>query len=313
MNSAYRHRIVPYWHTAAGRFPLLASPERWAKTARLEWSIVEAPVTYAPAQLQREPLMAFGAMNVLYRSDTSQPLAVVPSSFNVTQPIESLSFFRRYAQFYEYDVVDAGAMQDGRVLWCLLNAGRDAVLLGGDRISGHLLLFARCDCQVAAFLNPICVLTDSSSTLPGSSHALPPVPLPWSSEFLLPDTLMDIATLEAELFNVIGALELLAGQAVTPGTARDYFSSVLDMQPLSDSRPPRHVRERQLRVLIDVYDSHAREAGLRSVWGLLRTAVIHIDHSRRFPSVSAHRHYAWLGAGSVRKQFAIELALALIA
>jgi hypothetical protein len=35
---------------------------------------------------------------------------------------------------------------------------------------------------------------------------------------------MDIATLEAELFNVISTLELLAGQAVTPGTARDYFS-----------------------------------------------------------------------------------------
>lgn len=313
MNSTYRHRIVPYWHTAAGRFPLLASPERWAKTARLDWSIVEAPVTYAPAQLQREPIMAFDAMNVLYRSDSFQPLAVVPSSFNVTQPIESLSFFRRYAQFYEYDVVDAGAMQDGKLLWCLLHTGRDEVLLSGDRVSGHLLLIARCDSQVAAFLNPICVLTDSSSAFPGSSRALPPLPLPWSSEFLLPDTLMDIATLEVELFNVIGALELLAGQAVTLRTARDYFSSVLEMQPLSDSKLPQHVKERQLRVLIDVYNSHAHEAGLRSVWGLLRTAVIHIDHSRRFPSASAHRHHAWLGAGRVRKQFAIELAFALIA
>lgn len=313
MNSAYRHRIAPYWHTAAGRFPLLASPERWAKTARLEWNIVQAPVTYAPAQLQREPPIAFNAMNVLYRSDTSKPLAVVPSSFKVTQPVESLSFFRRYAEFYEYDVVDAGAMQDGKILWCLLHTDRDAVLLSGDKVSGHLLLFTRCDSQAAAFLNPICVLTDSSSTFPGSSRTLSPVPLPWSSEFLLPDTLMDIASLEAELFNVIAALELLAGRAVTPGTARDYFSSVLEMQPLSDSKLPRHVRERQLRRLIDVYNSNAYEAGLRSVWGLLRTAVIHIDHARRFPSASAHRHFAWLGAGSVRKQFAIELAYALIA
>jgi len=262
--------------------------------------------------MRREPIMAFNAMNVLYRSDTSQPLAVVPRSFNVTQPIESLSFFRRYAQFYEYDVVDAGAMQHGELLWCLLHTGKDAVLVSGDRVSGHLLLITRCDSQVAAFINPICVLTNSSSTLPGSSRALPPVPLPRSSEFLSPDTLMDIATLEVELFNVISALELLAGQAVTPHTARDYFSSVLDMQPLSDSRPPRHVRERQLRLLIDVYNSHAHEAGLRSAWGLLRTAVIHIDHSRRFPSASARRHHAWLGAGSARKQFAIELAFALI-
>jgi len=125
-------------------------------------------------------------MNVLYRSDTSTPFCVVPNSFVVTQPIDSLTFFRKFADFYEYTVVDAGALLEGKMLWGLLRTGHERVTCTGEKVTGHMLLSAHCDSAIAAFLNPLCVLPELNITFPASSRALPPVPLPWNSEFLTP-------------------------------------------------------------------------------------------------------------------------------
>ncbi len=250
--------------------------------------------------------------SVLYRTDSYAELSAVPSSFAPTQPIETLTFYRKFADFYGHELLDAGELQDGRILWAILNTGRCCVLANGDTVNAFLLLSTYCNRPVAAFVSPLCVLSERHSTFPGSSSALPPVPLPWTVEFLLPDTLMDLAILEVELYNVTHTIELMALQQVTAATTQDYFAAVLAMRSLEEPLPRARDQHRALAAINRFHQVYATNASTHTLWDLVRTTMIFIDHSRRFASIQAHQHHAWFGAGRERKQFAMQLAYRLL-
>lgn len=311
MTKSQRFQISPYWRNLPGKFPPSAQTDEWAEIAALNWSILEAPFSYVPRrQLEQETTEAETG-SVLYRTDNYAQLNTVTNSFAPVQPLETLAFYRRLADFYDYELVDAGELQDGRILWAILSTGQCCVLGNGDTVSAHLLLSTHCDIPVAVFVNPLCVLSETHSSFPGSSIPLPPVPLPWTVEFLLPDTLMDLAILEVELHNVTNAIELMAQQQVTATIATDYFSAVLAMQPLGEPTPRARDQRRRLHAINELHLTYATTTSVQTLWSLVRTAMTYVDHSRRFSSAQAHQHYAWFGAGRARKQFALQLAYQL--
>jgi hypothetical protein len=311
MDKSRRFQISPYWRNHPGKFPLSAKTDKWAEVAALNWGILEAPFSYVPRRQADQEMAEQETGSVLYRTDNYEELSTVTNSFAPVQPLETLAFYRRLADFYNYELVDAGELQDGRVLWAILSTGQCCVLGNGDTVSAHLLLSTHCDKPVAVFVNPLCVLSETHSTFPGSSIPLPPVPLPWSVEFLLPDTLMDLAILEVELHNVTAAMKLMAQQQVTTVIAADYFMAVLAMQSLEESAPRAREQRRQLQAINELHLTNAMDTSAHTLWSLVRTAMTFIDHSRRFSSPHAHQHYAWFGAGRTRKQFALQLAYKL--
>ena len=311
MARSQRLHISPYWRNHPGKLPLSAPSEEWAEVAALNWSVLEAPFSYVPRRQPDQETIEPETGSVLYRTDNFAELSTVASSFAPTQPLETLAFYRRLADFYDYELVDAGALQDGRILWAILSTGQCCALGNGDTVSAHLLLSTHCDKPVAVFVNPLCIVSETHTSFPGSSIPLPPVPLPWTVEFLLPDTLMDLAILEVELHNVTKATELMAQQQVTAAIANDYFMAVLAMQPLGEPTPRARDQRRKLHAINELHLTSGTGTSVHTLWSLVRTTMIFIDHSRRFASHQAHQHYAWFGAGRARKQFALQLAYAL--
>ncbi len=310
MAKSKRFQVSPYWRNHPGKFPLSADADKWAKAA-INWSILEVPFSYVPRRQLHQEMTESETGSVLYRTDNYAELGTVASSFAPPQPIETLTFYRKFADFYGYELVDAGELQDGRMLWAILSTGQYCVLGNGNTVSAHLLLSTHCDKPVAALVNPLCVLSETHSTFPGSAGALPPVPLPWTAEFLLPDTLMDLAILEVELHNVTKAMELMAQQQVTATTANDYFTAVLAMQPLGAPTTRAIDQRRKLQAINELHMTYATGPSVQTLWSLVRTTMIFIDHSYRFQSRSAHQHYVWFGAGRARKQYALQLAYTL--
>ena len=311
MTKSQQFKISPYWRDHPGKFLLSAQTEKWAEVAALDWSILEAPFSYVPRRQPDQATTESETGNVLYRTDNYAELSAVTSSFAPNQPLETLTFYRQLADFYDYEFVDAGELQDGRILWAILRTGQCCVLGNGDTVSAHLLLSTHCDKPVAVFVNPLCVLSETHSSFPGSSNPLPPVPLPWTVEFLLPDALMDLATLTLELQNVTNAMQLMARQQVTAAVADDYFMEVLAMQPLGEPIPKACNQRRKLHAIKELHLTYASATSVQTLWGLVRTTMTFVDHSRRFSSPQAHQHYAWFGAGQARKQFALQLAYKL--
>jgi hypothetical protein len=69
--------------------------EIWAEQAGMEWEIRQAPVRFMTDTINRlSTVLTFAEHQVLYRSDTRAPLAVVGRRFQVVQPRAILEFYR---------------------------------------------------------------------------------------------------------------------------------------------------------------------------------------------------------------------------
>ncbi len=153
-------------HPAAPAFVTPAPLAHLCELAALNWHILEAPVTYAPPTLPPEPAMAVGDSKVLYRSDTLQPLGIVPSRFNATQSAEVLEYYLRFSEFYEQPLISAGCLQGGKLLWGLIRTGHSREIRTDEKGWSHLLLSTRCDSAIAAMLTGLCILDRRNTSLP---------------------------------------------------------------------------------------------------------------------------------------------------
>ena len=136
---------------------------------------MHAPLTYAPRVSGRAPeAIPIDGHEVLYRSDTLQQLAIVPSSHRTWQPQDVIDFYLQLAQFYDMRLTRVGHIQGGRTIWGLIETGYGSRFVGKRSASSFLLLSTSCDSNLAARASALCLLEPGELAL---SAALRPHPL----------------------------------------------------------------------------------------------------------------------------------------
>ncbi|MDB5875020.1 MAG: hypothetical protein JWQ07_4462 [Ramlibacter sp.] len=289
-------------HPAAHPLTTPASLSHLCKMAVLDWQILEAPATYAPPALPPEPVMAVDDAKVLYRSDTLQALAVVPSRFNPTQPDEVLDYYLRFSEFYAQPLVSAGCLQSGKLLWGLIRTGNHRLIRENENAWSHLLLSTRCDSPIAATLTGLCILERGGTTLPASFATHAPFALAHSSEFLTPDALLGVATCGAETEQFLEALKDLATAQLNMTPAK-YLSAVFE----TGTSSPRAPRSKAPQKILAALAAPGRTRPPTAL-DLVIAVAEHVDHGASRHSAYDRLHSAWFGAGAARKQLAFTLA-----
>ncbi|MES2979739.1 MAG: hypothetical protein V4731_15050 [Pseudomonadota bacterium] len=279
-----------------------SSVQRIREAAGLTWSVLSSPITYAPRiSGALATVIPIEGHQVLYRSDTQQQLAIVPSSHTPQQPDDVIDFYLAVAKFYDMPLTRVGCTQGGRTLWGLIATGYGAKFVGKRSGSTFILLTTSCDSRLAARASSLCILDPGDLAVPAAVRPHPTIRMPRVFEFLTPPTLADMGDLIAEC---IGFPEFLKDLAALRVSNEDVKHAVQRMYGGVEHEGRRaHLKLTTDAVLARFNAQAARRRG--TALDLLYGLAQHMDAQDRRRHARDALHAMWLGSGARRRQLAI--------
>lgn len=301
------------WHGLGQELPAGADIDTWLVAAGMDWRIQRGVVRYATDR-DGGGMRTADDLHVFFRSDTKAHLGFGSPSFKMVQPRDVLEFFRDLVDGQGFALNTAGTLHDGKRFWALARVEDDAVVVGKDRVGGHLLLATSCDRSmptIAKFVAERVVCQNTLSIALGENG---------EEVRVKHRTTFDADAAKKQLGIARGAFREFLTQArrlsevrVADETARDVVRSLLVDQGVSaedkvdESRP--------LAKILGLFGGAAIGDGLEGVhgtaWGLLNAVTEYTDHHARASSDSHRMTSAWFGNGDKFKTAALEKVLVL--
>ena len=325
------------WHGLGHELPAGQSIDTWAVSAGMNWSIEQTPVRYVTGQDDgMVSIGSFEEQQVLYRSDTKAALSVVSNRYKVVQPREILEFYRDLTEDAGFELETAGVLKGGRKLWALARTGQHALLKGGDRVKGYLLLATACDGTLATTAQFTSVRVVCNNTLAialerkGQDKAAGIIKVPHSTEFNPEQVKAQLGITVSDWDRFIRQMKQLSNRKVSNAEADNFFQTVLNCNPQATGLKSKELKtassapnnqaalsnERAYKRVQELYAGAAMGAQLESAqgsaWGLLNAVTEFVDHHRRSRSQDNRLDSAWFGQGALIKQAALDEALALL-
>jgi hypothetical protein len=279
-----------------------ATIQRLRESADLTWAILSAPITYAPRVAGSTPeAIPIEGHQVLYRSDTLQQLAIVPSSHRTWQPQDVIDFYLQLAQFYDMPLARVGHVQGGRTIWGLIATGYGTRFIGKRSASSFLLLTTSCESNLAARASALCFLAPGELAISAAPRPHPTMRIPRTFEFLPPATLIDIGDLLAECIAFPECLKELAHLPMSDADARHAVHLIFGAAQMPSRRAPRLKTTEALLKSFKAHSSRRRATAL----DLLLALAQHVDMEEQRKRPQDALYNTWLGAGARRKQLAV--------
>jgi len=161
-NMAYTGKTP--WHGLGEILTPDAPIETWVIEAGMNYEIKRSRVVFRHTD-GADGVGVMDDRNVLWRSDTKAPLAVVSNRYQIVQPGDVLEFFRNLVSSTgEYKLETAGCLNDGSKYWALAKY-RDPLEFGTDKILPYLLLATACDGSMATTAQHTSVRVVCNNTL----------------------------------------------------------------------------------------------------------------------------------------------------
>ena len=295
------------WHGLGQQLNPHQPIEAWQQAAGMDWQIEASPVRFFNGS---DTLHTFAEQQVLHRSDTHTPLAVVSNRFQVVQPREILEFYRDLTAVSGFQLETAGVLKGGKKFWALAKTGQSAVLKGDDRVNGYLLLATACDGTLATTAQFTSVRVVCNNTLHialGDNDGA--VKVSHRSTFDANAVKRQLGIAVSSWDGFMLRMKALADRKVSDAQAQAFLHKVLGTQPQSP--------EKAFRAAYELYQGDGKGAALSSAqgtaWGLVNAVTEYADHSKRARSVDHRLDSAWFGPGAQLKQTAWNEALKLVA
>ena len=228
-------RVTP-WHGLGTVVDTAPTSAEALKLAKLNWSVLQAPVQYEGAKFEKIRTVKDRFVN--YRSDNGQPVGLVGKNYNIIQNTEAFEFTDALlGEGVKYET--AGSLQGGSKIWLLASTPKEKVL--GDIVVPYLLFFNGHDgtSKVRACITPVRVVCQNTLNI-----ALRDTQRSWAfthSQHI--KTKLQEATQTLQLANnYMSSLkeqsEILAKEKITKQELRDFVEK---MFPLDDAKTPNGV------------------------------------------------------------------------
>jgi phage/plasmid-like protein (TIGR03299 family) len=287
----------------------------WQKAAGMDWRIEESAVLFRADPQKPFDVHTHAESKVLYRSDTHMPLSVVSARYQTVQPAAILEFYRDLVSVGGFELETAGVLKDGKKLWALAKTGQEALLKGGDRVKGYLLLATSCDGTLATTAQFTSVRVVCQNTLQmalGDRDGV--VRVPHSTQFDPEAVKRSLGVAGTQWATFQDTIQALAERKVNRWDVMRYVTTVLG----DPERPlPEQPHERAMKKVVDLFTREGRGADLASAdktaWGLVNAVTEYVDHHRRARSQDSRLDSAWFGPGATLKARALTEAVKLVA
>lgn len=305
------------WHGLGQALTPDASIDTWTKEAGFDWEVKKGAITYevrdeedAPVRLQKVPNRW-----ALYRSDTGEPLSVMSSNYQITQPREVMDFFRELTEAGGFKMETAGMLRNGSTYWALAKADDSFDVGGGDRVLPYLLLATSCDgtlSNTAQFTTVRVVCNNTLSLAVG--NATGQLRVPHSTRF-------DPVRFKTELGLVGGSWDQfkkdaksLSKRKVSKDEAAKFFLDVFygdDNEIDVEDMIKRPALEMVTRIYLNGIGQNVKTAE-GTAWGLLNAITRYADHEKKATSTDTRLQSAWFGSGARLKKSALTAAMAMV-
>lgn len=303
------------WHGLGQSLQEGAAIETWRRAAGMDWTVQRGLVRYATSRDGDLAIRSMSDKHVLFRSDTKEALGIVSPKYNVVQPAEVLEFFRDLTEANGFVMNTAGTLFDGRRFWALAKIGKDAVVVGEDRVGGYLLLSTSCDGTLAttAKFTTVRVVCNNTLSMALSATAREDVIVRHNTKFNADEAKQSLGIARDNFAEFLKAARHLAKVPVTTVQAGTFVESLLTdtKTVLKDD-----VRQsKQFLKILELFNGSAMGGTLLgaqgTAWGLVNGVTEFVDHHARAKTDSHRLATAWFGRGDELKTEALERALAL--
>lgn len=307
------------WHGLGNRLSPHQPLEVWRREAGMDWEILSSPVHFHSSEHNHlSTIHSYPEQQVLYRSDTKEPLSVVSNRYQIVQPRDVIEFYRDLTEVSGYELETAGVLQGGKKFWALARTGLDFTLKGKDLVNNYILLATSCDGTLATTATPTTVRVVCNNTLTVSLNgATQAIKVPHSTVFNPDAVKRDLGIAVSQWDDFKYQMRLLSRRQVRWKEAVGYFMNVIcdleEDQPIPEKLP----NERALKKVHELFDGEGRGSDLESArgtaWGLLSAVTEFVDHHKQAHSTDNRLNSAWFGQGAQIKQRALDTALQLVA
>jgi phage/plasmid-like protein (TIGR03299 family) len=276
--------------------------------------LIEGEVSNAAGGMFMDTLM-YPDKHVLYRSDTSSPLSVVSSGYNIVQPLEVLEFYRDLVDTAGLELETAGVLFGGRRFFALANTEKMAVLPGDDKVKGYLLLTTSCDGTLATTaqftsVRVVCNNTLSVAVKDNNTRIKVPHNRVWKPS----EVKEQLGFIDQGWNRFSEQIGILAEKTVERDKAVEYLIELFGDPTIGVEDQNPAVMQKCANVWA-LFKGEGMGSKLPSaedtMWGLLNSITETIDHHTGHRTTDARMNSAWLGEGNNLKSKAFELALTI--
>ena len=301
------------WHGLGKQLTPNTPLETWRVEAGLNFDYLGAPVLF-----QTTPdteATAYPRRQVIYRSDTQAPLAVVSDSYRAVQPGQVLEFFRDLIADHGFQMETAGSLKEGAVVWALAKTGRD-LALGNDLNRQYALLMTSCDSLMAtrATLTNVRVVCWNTLSLALHREAANLIVTRHNTTFDADQVKANLGLVD-KTWDEFG--DIAREMAKTKLKDLDVKEAVLAIfgDPEKDLAQQRH--KGAMNNVVNLFNGQGRGSTFPSAdgtaWGLLNAVTEHIDHHVKERRLGARLTSAWMGPGEAIKRKAWRVCTQLAA
>lgn len=299
------------WHGLGQQLSPDASLQVWEQEAGFNWEILQGPVCTPLGEAHGGGLLQMPTKQLLYRSDTLAPLAVVSDKYKVVQPKEVLHFYEDLIESAGFKLETAGMLFDGKKFWALAKTNYDAEVIPGDAVHQYLLLCTACDGSLAttAKFTSVRVVCNNTATmaLAGKQH----IKVPHSTTFD-PNSVKKQLGIAGETFGLfMQQARQLANAEMSRQDAAKFLVNLVGDPLVSVEDQPLPAANVMHRIYA-LWDREGRGNELtgHTRWGMWNAVTEYYDWDTGHKTADARMEAAWFGAGDRVKTEAFELLYA---
>lgn len=287
------------WHGLGQNLMPGASIDEWRIAAGMNWEIMRTQVQYTNGVLHDWP-----ENEVLYRSDTHRPLAIVSPKYKAVQPKQVLEFFRDLVEKSGFELETAGTMKGGRRFWALARTGLGGEVVDGDNVNTYLLLVTSCDGGLATTAQFTSIRVVCNNTLQMSmraNHGMR-VSVRHNTEFNPDSIKAELGVNATEVYtDFMDRMKGFANTSMTGSLAEEIIEELFARKGVETPRESRGFKK--VMQLFNGVGKGSRIDGVAgTAWGLVNAVTEYSDFHIRAKSQEYRLDSAWFGAGRDLKE-----------
>lgn len=301
------------WHGLGHGVDNSMTVEQMLVAAGLDWK-VEKKALYFEGSDQLIP-----DRFALVRNTDKRVLDIVGKPYVPVQNDEAIGFFKKFTETGHMDMDTAGSLRGGQFVWGLARINSSFELVGGDRVTGNLLLMQPHKVGHALIIqftpirvvcmNTMMMALGSNLRGTGGSYRMPHVRKFDETARKLAEKALGIATDQLDKFRE--AAELLSITEIDEARAEEYIADSFKVT-ISDVQDPNGRHESRLLKDAMWALNNSPGADMKSakgtLWGAFNAVTYIIDH-RTGRNRDTSLAEAWIGYRSTVKRRALSLAL----
>ncbi len=300
------------WHGLGTRVSENISVDDMMKEAGLDWEVQKVPA-YADLNGTR----IHSGHDMLVRTSDNTALDMVTGNWNPVQNAEAFDFFREFVEAGDMEMHTAGALQDGKRVWCLAKVKDDFTIGGKDLVESYLLLtnphmYGR---AVDIRFTPIRVVCNNTLTLSLGQKGDYQVSMSHKKAFNADEAKNLLGVAKDKMSQYEEMARFLNVKRWTDETVKAYFATVFpNTNPNAKNKTfpiaefDKYASKNAKRALEVMPIQPGADMGAGSFWQAYNAVTYLTDHELG-RNADSRLASAWYGLNKVKKVKALETAI----